>query len=160
SFGFLFFCRPIAPVGPAMAKRSAFTLVELLVVIAIIGTLIGLILPAVQKVRAAAARISCASNLRQIGLAALAHHDRKLSFPPAVERPITAIGKPQPREASLFVYLLPDLEQDAIYQRWDFTNPLANWAGSPPLAATVLRVLMCPADANIDNPLDRSGGLS
>jgi prepilin-type N-terminal cleavage/methylation domain-containing protein/prepilin-type processing-associated H-X9-DG protein len=143
-----------------MSKRSAFTLVELLVVIAIIGTLIGLILPAVQKVRATAARISCASNLRQVGLAALAHHDRKGSFPPGVERPITIAGQPAPRQASLFVYLLPDIEQDTVYKRWDFSNPLANWSGSPPLAATVLRVLLCPADANIDNPQDRGDGLS
>jgi prepilin-type N-terminal cleavage/methylation domain-containing protein/prepilin-type processing-associated H-X9-DG protein len=140
-----------------MTKRRAFTLVELLVVIAIVGVLIGLILPAVQKVRAAAARISCANNLRQLGLAALAYHDRHHTFPPGVERPIISPQTPT-RQASLFVYLLPDIEQENVYQRWDFADPAANWSGSPPLAATVIPILMCPADYNIDNPQDRGGG--
>src|SRR6516164_3074477 len=102
-----------------MSKRRGFTLVELLVVIAIIGTLVGLILPAVQKVRATALRIRCANNLRQLGLAALLYHDRAGNFPPGVEKPIARNGVP-PRQASLFVYLLPDIEQDNIYKKWDF----------------------------------------
>jgi prepilin-type N-terminal cleavage/methylation domain-containing protein len=145
------------PLEFAMPRRSAFTLVELLVVIAIIGVLIGLILPAVQKVRAAAARISCANNLRQLGLAAISYHDRAGTFPPGVERPI-ANAKNSPRQASLFVYLLPDIEQDVVYQRWNFADPAANWSGSPALAATVIPILMCPADNNIDNPQDRGNG--
>jgi prepilin-type N-terminal cleavage/methylation domain-containing protein/prepilin-type processing-associated H-X9-DG protein len=139
-----------------MSKRRGFTLVELLVVIAIIGTLVGLILPAVQKVRATALRIRCANNLRQLGLAALAYHDRAGSFPPGVEKPITLNGIP-PRQASLFVYLLPDIEQDTIYKQWDFTNPVNNWIGAD-LGGTVLPVLLCPADANLDNPQDRGNG--
>ena len=113
-----------------MRTRKGFTLVELLVVIAIIGVLIGLLLPAVQKIRHAAARISCANNLHQLGLAGQNYHDTFGKLPPAVIMTYGIHDDPyffnnnqectlditQPFGPNWAVLLLPFIEQDNLYK--------------------------------------------
>jgi prepilin-type N-terminal cleavage/methylation domain-containing protein/prepilin-type processing-associated H-X9-DG protein len=127
-------------------RRRAFTLVELLVVIAIIAVLLGLLLPATQKVREAAARMRCQNNLKQIGLACHHHHDAYDMFPPAwVWAPFTVPqGQVTQNGAGTFPFLLPYLEQEALARlyRWDRR---AQGPENQPVATTQLKVLQCPS---------------
>jgi prepilin-type N-terminal cleavage/methylation domain-containing protein/prepilin-type processing-associated H-X9-DG protein len=102
----------------SLRDRCAFTLIELLVVIAIIAVLIGLLLPAVQKVREAAARTQCLNNLKQLGLAMHGYFDvNQGSFPPSSS---SGNGLSWP------AYILPYIEQDNEYKRFVFTDPQPN----------------------------------
>jgi prepilin-type N-terminal cleavage/methylation domain-containing protein/prepilin-type processing-associated H-X9-DG protein len=101
--------------------RAGFTLIELLVVIAIIAVLIGLLLPAVQKVREAAARTQCINNLKQIGLALHNYHDVNRAFPFGKGPSYT--GSPVYARWSIHSQLLPFVEQDNLFKSIDFTRP-------------------------------------
>jgi prepilin-type N-terminal cleavage/methylation domain-containing protein/prepilin-type processing-associated H-X9-DG protein len=120
--------------------RRAFTLVELLVVIAIMGALIGLLLPAVQKVRGTAARLQCANNLRQIGLACHAYHGSRKSLPPGYTA--KAVYPDTTPGWGWAAFILPYLEQDNLYKQIDFTQPVQNALA----AQAVLAVYLCPMD--------------
>ncbi|MBA4191151.1 MAG: prepilin-type cleavage/methylation domain-containing protein [Planctomycetaceae bacterium] len=143
------------PVDDSLTHRArratpfaGFTLIELLVVIAIIAVLIGLLLPAVQKVREAANRMRCQGNMKQIALAAHNYHDTNTKFPGGIEQGGT-------RYTSLFVELLPHIEQAPLFQQWDFANPAANGTSR---AATLVKTYICPSHPGADIPAPLATG--
>src|SRR5438045_2504618 len=157
-------------------RRSGFTLIELLVVIAIIAILIGLLLPAVQKVREAANRMKCSNNLKQLGLACHNYADTNGRFPSARvatassqgSTPATYRSDPIMYNRHGLVLLLPFIEQNNLYQQFKINSANGNFnsasigqagpnngsvmapdavaSGNAALSATVVSTFLCPSD--------------
>jgi prepilin-type N-terminal cleavage/methylation domain-containing protein/prepilin-type processing-associated H-X9-DG protein len=140
-----------------LAKRSGLTLIETLVVIAILGTLIGLLLPAVQKVREAASRTSCANNLKQLALAAQMYHDTSGRLPPGQIGPYqwrvpnqSYFGwGPSSYGWSWLSRILPFIEQDNLFKAGGIPNKTLAQSG---IAADRIVLFLCPSDTAYNAP--------
>lgn len=136
------------PRARALVSRvRGFTLVELLVAIAIIGVLIALLLPAVQAARAAARRIQCVNNLKQIGLGCHNHHDAKKCLPPGHYWPATGPGNGS--ESTWISYLLPFIEDVPLYLDIDFTQAFGSGSinhVNTKVTKTPLPMFACPSN--------------
>jgi prepilin-type N-terminal cleavage/methylation domain-containing protein len=154
------------PLFVKVIKKKAFTLIELLVVIAIIAILIGLLLPAVQKVREAAFRMQCSNNLKQIALAVHSHSDALGQVPPVegngggLTNSYTGSPTATDKEnisGSIFFYLLPYIEQQNLYNiamadpKNGFMNTALTTSAGTAAGATIIKSYLCPMDPGPNN---------
>ncbi len=136
------------PVPTLREQRLGFTLVELLVVIAIVGSLVALLLPAIQAARESSRRASCTNNLRQLGVALHNFHDAQHKFPPGR-------GAPPPKVFSAFAFLLPYVEETSLHGLVDLSQAPTSitvagvpysGAANAKAASMVVPLLQCPSD--------------
>ena len=137
-------------------RQTGFTLIELLVVIAIIALLVALLLPAVQQVREAARATQCKNQLHQVAVAVHNYESAHKCLPPG-QVGIPFSTQPRVRGWSMFVQLLPFLEQQALHRQWDFADPLENERNGN--TGVVLDVLVCPSSTFTMNPFSKSSGV-
>lgn len=133
------------------ARAPGFTLVELLVVIAIIGILVALLLPAVQAAREAARRVSCQNNAKNLALATLTYENAQRALPPACK--VTPIAGSEDlnqtnmdQALSWLVYILPQMEEQALYDRFKINSNILQQDATLKLEENQLNILMCPSD--------------
>jgi prepilin-type N-terminal cleavage/methylation domain-containing protein/prepilin-type processing-associated H-X9-DG protein len=157
-------------------KRHAFTLIELLVVIAIIGVLVGLLLPAVQKVRDAANRMKCENNLKQLALATHNYHNVFDHFPPGYNVPVSntdlrptnnivtkgLASNPAPDPAKYYNWLiaiLPYIEQQNLFAEFNISaNQYTNCNGPTSPGATIVNTFLCPLNTMYQTQTYTTGG--
>lgn len=127
------------------SNRTGFTLIELLVVISIIGVLIGLLVPAVQKVREASNRMSCTNNLKQVGLAVHGYHNAYGKFPPGYISKVDGVGNDLGPGWGWASMILPQMEQENLFKLIDFNLPIEN-AVNQQARITIIKSFLCPSD--------------
>ena len=132
-------------IGHKQAARPAFTLIELLVVIAIIAVLIGLLVPAVQKVREAANRMNCSNRQKQLALALHGYHDSNNAFPPGQYNNFYSDDAPYIRGCWIHP-ILPYIEQASLFRNFENSNRVNGWALLAGGKATMVPTLVCPSD--------------